>query len=75
MNVVFIKKKKKLKKILVTFCGYTDSSNKWLIYTYKFVYMMIIFTYWKKNFISTQLVKKIYYEKFNTFTCRIVLPD
>ena len=35
----------------------------------------MILTQWKIIFIHTQLVKKNYYEKFNIFTSRIVLPE
>ena len=70
MSVVFIQT-----IILVIFWGYTDNSNKGLIYPYTFLYTIIILTYRKIIFIYTQLVKKIYYKKFNIFTCRIVIPE
>ena len=38
---------KKIKKILVTFWGYTVNSNKWLIYPYTFLYIITILTYEK----------------------------
>ena len=63
---------KKIRKILVTFWGYTVNSNKWLIYLYTFLYIIIILTHRKIYF---QLVKKMYYEKFNILTRRIVLPE
>ena len=67
---------KKIKKILVTFLGYTLNSNDWLIYSYMFLYIIIIFTYRKMYFhLYTIGEKKNYHEKFNTFTCRIVLPE
>ena len=62
------------KKNIVTVWGYTDNSNKWLIYPSTFLYIIIIFTYSRFFFIHTQLVKKKnYYEKFNIFACRIVI--
>ena len=39
-----------MKKILVTFWGYTDSSNKGPIYPYTFLYIIIILTYRKIYF-------------------------
>ena len=66
---MFIKKK----KILVTFWGYTDNSNKRLIYLSTFLYVIIILTYWKIYFDSYTIDKKMYHEKFNILTCPIVL--
>ena len=34
-----------MKKIIVTFWGYTDNSKKGLIYSYTFLYIIIILTY------------------------------
>ena len=56
----------------MTFWDYTDDSNKGLIYPYTFLYIIIILLIEKFIFIDTQLVKKIYYEKCNIFTCRMI---
>ena len=40
---------KKTKKNLVTFWGYTDNSNKELIYPYTLLYIIIFLTYRKKK--------------------------
>ena len=56
---IYLKKSKKIKNILVTFWGYIDKSNKWLIYPYTFLYIIINPPLSKKIiFIYTQLVKK-----------------
>ena len=59
----------------MSFLGYTDNSNKWLIYPYTFLYIIIILTYRKIYFHSYTIDQKMYYERFNIFTCRIVLPE
>ena len=67
---------KRNKIILVTFWGYTDNSKKWLIYPYTFLYIIIIHIYLKIYFYLYNIgKKKIYYEKFNIFTRRIVLLE
>ena len=50
MNLVFIKKKIKKKKIIVTIWGFNGNSNKGLIQPYTFLYIIIILTYWKIYF-------------------------
>ena len=69
MNVVFEK------KILVTFWGYTDNSNKGLIYPSTFLYVIIILTYWKMYFHVYTMGKKKLLWKIQHFLCRIVLPE
>ena len=49
---------KKMKKILVTFWGYADNSNKGLIYPYTFMYIIIILIYQKNYFHLYTISKK-----------------
>ena len=57
------------------FWGYIDNNNKWLIYPYKFLYIIIIFTNRKIRSYLYTIRKKNYYVKFNIFTCRIVSAE
>ena len=74
MNVVFVLKNKKNKNSS-DILSYTDNSNEGLIYPYTFLYIIIILTYGKIYFKLYTIGKKNDYEKFNIFTCRVVLPE
>ena len=68
INFIHIRKKTKMnlvlkrKKILVTFLGYTENSNKGRIDLYAFLYLTIILTYRKIYFHEYTIGKKNDYE-------------